>query len=223
MYRRRVRTFLEYTAVPFVFITVFMTVCLLFSLRNLMYSQFLLPLIAVICAVILGFALAARLMLATAEHKVRVHSRYTYIEIALKDVIISVYAGSLAGTVLRRIVVIPLASLKSVQIAKNGKVQVVADSAEIRDYTGNSDRLGYIFKENNLQFEEFFYRESGFTRSDSLFIPNRFMNNEEIVESILAAKERFDNLEPEKPYIFEELEFVKTRRMRELAKRIRNN
>jgi len=191
------------------------------SLHNLLHGRLLLPVITIICAVIFAFALVTRIMLEIAEHLVRVHSRYTYIEIAAKYIIISVYAGKLGKTTLRRIVVIPFEFYESAEITKKGRILVKSATEKIRDYTGNSDRLGYYFKDNELIFTEFFYNEKGFESLSELFMPQRFANNEEIIASFNAAKERFGNLPAPKPYVFEEMNHVKTRRIRELAKRIR--
>jgi len=164
-------------------------------------------------------------MLEIAEHRVRVHSKYTYVEIGLKDVIVSLYAGSFTHwgrkTVLRRLVVIPLEEFESVRVSKNEQVLVKAKSAAIRDYIANTDRLGYFFKDGDFEFREYFFRERGFNAVQQVYIPRLFTDADEIAESILAAKERFDNLPSPKPYSFEEMPFVKTRKMRSLNKRLR--
>jgi hypothetical protein len=221
MYRKRVRTFLEYTAVPAVLIAVFLTVCLLLSLRNLMHSRLLLPAVIIIGSVIFAFTLTARVMLGIAEHRVKVHSKYTYIEIGLKDVLVSEYAGRFHKTVLRRLIIIPLEAFQTAQITKKGQVLIKSKPGAIRDYTGNTDRLGYYFKDGDLVFKEFFYSQRGFDRHSQVLIPHRFNNYREIVSNIYAAKARFESLPAPKPFVHEEMSFVKTRKIREIAKRIR--
>lgn len=232
IYRNRVRTFLEYAAVPVVFLAVFMSVCLLLSLRNLMTGGLLVPVLTGICTVLFVFTLLARILIGIAEFRVRVHSKYTYIEIAKREIIVSVYAGTVPGfgtkTLLRRVVVIPFRGLVDVQMSKSGKILLkMSENAEkselIRDYTGNSDRLGYCFKDDKFSFTEFFYNERGYKSLREVFIPPRFVNNEDIINSILEAKSRFNELPSEKIHVFEEMSFVKTRRIRKLAKEIRKN
>ncbi|MCL2070742.1 MAG: hypothetical protein FWH07_00715 [Oscillospiraceae bacterium] len=226
MYRKRVRTFLEYTAVPIVLISVFLTLCLLLSLRNLMQSQLLLPAARIILAVIFVFALIVRIMLEVAEHKVRVHSKYTYAEIGLKDVIISLYAGSYVHrggqTVLRRLIVIPLDKLEAANVTKKEQILITAKPSAIRDYIGNTDRLGYYFKDGNLKFKEFYFEECGFKSEEQFLVPRLFENAEEIVSSVFAAKERMGHLPPSKPYVFEEMSFVKARKARDKSKKMKD-
>ena len=225
IYRKKVRTFLEYTAVPVVSVVVFLAVCLLLSFRNLIHSQLLVPAVLIVCAVIFAFALATRIMLQIAEHRVRVHSKYTYIEMGMKDVIVSLYAGSFVHwgrvTVLRRLLLIPLDGFESAEVDGNGRVLVRTKTAVIRHYIGNTDRLGYYFKDGTFQFKEFYYQESGFTALERAVIPGQFGEPQAIVDSIYAAVERYENLPPPAPYVFEEMPFVKTRKIREKTKLIR--
>ncbi|MCL2037213.1 MAG: hypothetical protein FWG83_07530 [Oscillospiraceae bacterium] len=225
IYRKKVRTFLEYTAVPVVVIAVFMTVCLLLSLRNLMNGRILFPAVASIGGVLFAFALITRVMLEIAEHRVRVHSKYTYVEVALKYVIVSLYGGSYfhkrKRVVFRRIFVIPYSQLISAQTVKD-KIRIRAEEGAIREYNGNSDRLGYYFKDGEIIFREFLYNERGFSLKSEILIPKRFSDNDEIVESVLVAKERFGLLPTPKSYVFEEMAFVKTKKMRDLSKKIRD-
>jgi hypothetical protein len=224
-YRKRLRTFLEYTALPVVLIVVLLTVCMLLSIRNLMNSGLFIPAVQIISAVIFVFTLITRIMLEVSEHRIRNHSKYTYVEIGLRDIIVSLYAGSYTHwndkTVLRRLLVIPLSELESAT-ATEGKRGKILIKGKIRDYTGNSARLGYHFKDGTLFFNEFFYQETGFCALEEVFIPRRFRNAKKIVKSINFAKKRFDSLPPSKPYIFKEMAFVKNRKWFEKENRKRN-
>ena len=226
MYKKRVRVFLEYVVIPVVIIVVFLTVCLLLSLRNLMHGGLLIPAVEVIVLVVFVAALAARVVIGVAEHKIRVNSRYTYIEIGLKDVIISLYDGCYTSgqddVVIRKMIVVPLGSIQSLEAVKNGKLRISTDGAMIRVYAGNTDRLGYYFKDGTLVFKEFFYQESGFEAVERVIVPRRFENVDEIIDSVVSAKERFHALPTAQPYVFEEMPHVKTRKIRELVKKMRN-
>jgi hypothetical protein len=191
-----------------------------------MDGGFLLPAVKAIGGVIFAFTLIVRIMFEITERCVRAHSRYTYVEIGLKDIIVSLYAGSFTHrretTTLRRMFVIPLEEFEAAEIVKDGKVRVTAKTAAIREYVGNSDRLGYYFVEGTLHHTENYYQCWGFTATNEMFIPQKFENKIEIIKSIYSAKERFDNLPPPKPYVFKEMAFIKTRKMREIQKRMRD-
>ena len=226
IYRKRVRTFLEYTVVPVVFAAVFFTVCLFLSFNNLMNNGLMLPAAVIIAGVLLVFALIVRIMLEIAENQVRTHSKYTYIEIGLKEVVVSLYAGSFTNfgekTVLRKIFVIPLSDFHSAEVTNSEKIRI---KGRIRSYTGNSDRLGYKFKDGNFEFSEFFYQnqfETGFCVLEQAFIPRRFLNAENIAKSINFAKKRYDSLPPEKPYVFKELPHIRAKKFQERNPRQRN-
>jgi len=226
MYRKRVRTFLEYIVAPVVLIAIFLTVCLLLSLRNLMHSRLLIPAGEIICGVIFVFALISRIMIEVAERKIYAHSKYTYLEIGLKDVVVSLYAGGFTHfgekTVLRRLFVIPLNKIEFAEICKGERLIIKTDEPCVREYIGNSDRLGYYFKDGVLTFKEFFFEESGFSLSQQAVVPHRFGDAEEIADSIIAAKERFGDLPPPKPYVFKEMPHVKLKKMRERTRKMKD-
>ncbi|MCL1832167.1 MAG: hypothetical protein FWG45_04550 [Oscillospiraceae bacterium] len=227
IYRRKIRRFFEYTAAPAVFVVVFLTLCLLLSFRNLMNSGILLPAAAIIGGVVLLFAIIVRVMLEVSEHFIRTHSKYTYVEIGLKDVIVSVYAGRYPEgrerIVLRELFIIPLnvfVSAQAVGTQRKGR-SIIIKAQGIRAYVGKSSRLGYTFKEGELIFKEFFYNEAGYKRLDKMFIPRQFENIDEIIRSIYAAKENFDNLPPAPEYVFKESAYVIARKKRDKDRRLR--
>ena len=224
MYRRKVRTFLEYTAAPVAFIAVFLTVCLLLSLHNLMNSGLIVPAVVIIGIVIFLFALVTRIMISVSEHLIKVHSRYTYIEIGLKDVIVSLYAGSFIHfgkkTTLRKLFVIPLDEFLTAEVC-SGRKGLVLIKGKIRAYTGNTDRLGYYYKDGNLHFKEFYYQVSGFSELLEMVVPHRFADAYDVVETLIHAKERFDNLPAPRAYIFEEMSHVKEKRIQKRVRRAR--
>ncbi|MCL2754268.1 MAG: hypothetical protein FWD35_00925 [Oscillospiraceae bacterium] len=229
MYRNRVRTFFEYTAAPAVFIAIFLTLCLILSLGNLLGSGLLISALIIIASVVFAFALITRILLEVSEHAVRVHSKYTYIEIGLKDVIVSTYAGSFMQNgqrvVLRELVVMPLSTFKSAEVVGFGTYRTLrfrTEAQAVRRYIGNSERLGYLFREGTFEFKEFFYQERGFTSNDTFIAPRCFgkiKDLEAIVTAVYAAKALFEKISPPEPYVFKEAEFVKKRR--ELQKELK--
>lgn len=218
IYRKRVRVFFEYIALPVAVISVFLTVCLMLSLRNLTHSGLLLPAAGMIGTVIFVFALAARIIVGISENRISVHSKYTYVEIGLKDVIVSLYAGSYTHfgkeTVLRKMFVIPLAKIETAEVTKKKQLLIKTEPPSIRSYLGNSDRLGYYFKDGTFCFKEFFYQESGFETLGQIVIPRKFEDMEEIANAILLAKERCGSLPPPKPYVFREMPHIKRKKAR---------
>jgi len=169
----------------------FVTVWL--SLGNLIKSELIAPVIAVIVSILFAFSLAARILLEITERAVRNNARYTYIEISRGEVIVSLYDGgyTLYGerTVIRRLYIIPLESFESATAEKSGKITVKA--ANIREYAGDSKRLGYYFVEGFLEMAEYFYEIKGFSEKSEAVIPAKFGDPKRIVREINAAKARF--------------------------------
>jgi len=218
MYRRRLKHFIEYTAPPLFFIAVILTITLLLSFRNLIHQEILLHAVIIVCASIFAFTLLIRIILEVAARKTAVHARYTYIEIGLKDIIISLYAGSFAHfgerTVLRTLYVIPLKEFEEAGIVNRKKLII---KGNIKEYTGNDQRLGYFFKDGTFEFKEAYYESQGFKEFNELVLPALFGRVEtlkQIIDSFNAAKARFNALPPPKPYVFREMEFVKIRKIR---------
>ncbi|MDR0198034.1 MAG: hypothetical protein LBI36_07460 [Oscillospiraceae bacterium] len=232
-YRKNLRNFIEFAVPPVFLAVVLFSVCLLLSFRNFMQGGLLFPAVAAVCGVLFAVSLAVRLLMEITERVVAARARYTYLEIGMRDIIISVYAGSFTvmgeKTVNRRLVIVPLSELRSVEIAGKrarkrgrGRVLVKAKNAAIREYVGNSRRLGYYFADGTLKFDEWLYEENGFRKRSVAVIPADFGGALALTRAVNLAKKRFDSLPPEKPYVFREAAFVRERKIREKLKSNRN-
>jgi len=195
MYKRKAGTIIWYTAPPVFLAAVISGVCIWISYENLARSGLLIRAVITVCAVLFVFSVFARVLSELAETAARNDARYTYAEIGLYDVIISVYAGSYTmygeKTVLRRLFVIPLSGLESVGADKKHKITV--KGGKIREYAGNTRRLGYYFKNGVLKFKEPYYEENGFALITEAVIPARFGNPEKLIKRINAAKKNLKN------------------------------
>jgi len=229
MYERRVRGFFETVMLPVGISSVILMICLLLSFRNLIHREMLVPAAITVCALIFVFALVAWVLLGAAARLTAVHSRYTYIEIGLRDVIVSSYAGQYVHfgerVVFRDLFIIPLDMLEEVgEVSVRGrkKIQFVGKSDAFRGYNGNSQRLGYIFVDGVLKFTEPYYELGGGVKCDRVVIPSRFGNVSRLVKSIDDAKKRLAELPPDKPYVFREMPDVREKRIRENINKLRN-
>ncbi|MDR0223366.1 MAG: hypothetical protein LBI38_07550 [Oscillospiraceae bacterium] len=228
-YRKRARLFFEFVVPPVFLVAIISSVCLLLGFRNFMHGGLLLPSAAAVCGAVFAVLFAARVLLEITERAVAARARYSYLEIGLKDVVISLYAGSFTvkgeKIVNRRLIVVPLSEFQSAEFAGKrakkrgkGKIRVKTKTAAIREYTGNSRRLGYFFKDGTLKFDEWFYEEQGYRERRETAIPAVFGNAGAIMRSVSSAKKRFDSAPPPKPYEFREAPFVKERKIREKLK-----
>lgn len=185
--------FLSFCAPPVFLGAVICGVSVWLSYGNLVHSGLLAPVIAVIVSILFAFALMARILLEITETAVENNARNTYVEISLDEVIVSLYGGSYTmygeKTVIRRLYIIPLGGFLSASVIKNGKILVKAES--LREYAGNSKRLGYFFVNGSFMFTEIFYEMRGFTERSEAVIPAKFGDSERVVREINAAKARF--------------------------------
>jgi len=214
MYRRKAATLFGFIAPPIFLAAVIAGVCLWVCCGNLAHAGFLAPVLTAVTALLFAAAVFARVLLEITERKTADNARYTYVEIGLKDVIISVYAGSYTmygeRTVIRRLYVMPFKGFRSAVPGEDGRVIVKADT--IRSYAGNSKRLGYRFVNGEFRFSEPYYELAGFSEIKELAIPNLFGAAKRLVREINAANTRFRELPPEKPYTFRESPLFKPKR-----------
>ena len=149
-------------------------------------------------------------------------SRYTFIDIQPRYIILSLYAGDYNGILqktdkaatLRKLYVCPLENLREVKINKHGKVVLTADDGAIRPYEGCSDRLSYYFVAGKLKMSEWWHNESGFKKLSKMTVPSCFMPPMPMFKTFVRAKHMCDDIPPEKPYKFEEMPFVRMKKLR---------
>ncbi len=166
---------------------------------------------AIICGAILLGMLVCFGAAMISERMISRRSRYTYVDIQLKTVIYSSYAGEyrVAGekTVIRDIYCIPFKSVTGAEVAKNGKDVVL--TGKIRHYCMNSDNLGYHVKDGEILFDRELLNESGFECLETLRIPAVFGNPQRLCRAINEGRARFEEIPAPKPYVFKEADFIR--------------
>ena len=224
IYKSRAKNLLVSVSVPVIPIAAALMVYVSLALCGIFTDRYIGIASVILAVAAVAFAVICVIVCAVTKRRIGLHSKYTYAEIGEKDIIISLYAGQFRSgkkrTMLRRLIVVPLAELETVRVLKSGKILAVAKSAAIRDYVSGSERLGYYFVDGTLNFSEFYFTEKGFAELQRVTVP-RLFESELLVEAIWAAKERFDAVPPPKPYVFEEMPHVKLRKMRERVRRMR--
>jgi len=154
------------------------------------------------------------------ERAVKRGARFTFIEVFGNTLTFSRYAGaylSLDGLVLyRRLYILPLASLKAIGYdEKRGTIFIETDGEKIREYSDRSERLNYRFVEGNVEFESWWYNESGFTTRSELKIPPLFSDPQVLCARIASAKRAVENLPAPRAYVHKEPEFIKRKKAQE--------
>lgn len=167
--------------------------------------------LAVICATILAGMLFCLITEEAYGKRIRRRSRYTYLDLQLRGMVYSAYAGEyrVAGEriIVRDVYYIPYASLTAVETER----RAVVLTGELRHYCMNSENLGYHIKNGDFEFDHPYLNMAGFAREERLRIPDVFGSAERAADSIQAAKRRFDALPAPKPYVFREADFIRRR------------
>ncbi len=188
-------------------------IVLIFNFLTARNYQVIFYMIAVICITILAGMLICFFTEMLLSRKIRRCSRYTYVDIQLKTLIYSAYAGeySISGerVVIRDIYYIPFAALSKAEISKNGRNIVV--TGKMRHYCMNSHNLGYHVVDGEVQFDRALLNESSFETIETLRIPAVFGNPSKLCGAIEEAKERFEEIPAPKPYVFKEADFIRRR------------
>jgi len=147
------------------------------------------------------------------EKKVRMHSRYTFADIQLKFAVLSIYGGiyNIDGenAVWRTIYYIPFSDFVSAQPSANGRKIIV--NGRIREYSSDSDHLGYHIRNGSIEFDRMWFEHSGFTELSAAEFPAMFGDPRKLCDALNEAKKRFDELPKPKPYVFREAEHIRRR------------
>ncbi len=165
-----------------------------------------------------GLAVCAAALL-NAEHKVRMHSRYTYADIQLKFAVLSRYDGiyNIDGerAVWRVLCYIPFADFVSAEPSPNGKKIVI--TGRIREYAMDSDFLGYHVRSGAIEFDRPSLEQRSFTELSVLEFPAAFGDPRRLCDALNEAKKRFDELPKPKKHVFHESEAARRRHAQRLA------
>ena len=169
--------------------------------------------LTVTCAVIPLGMLISLLASELFRHKIRRGSRYTYVDIQLKTVIFSAYAGEyrVSGEkiIVRDIYYMPFSDISDISVGKNGKGVIL--SGNFRHYCMNSDNLGYHVKDGEVIFDRPLLSEACFENVSSVHIPDVFGKPETLCKALKEGREQFDEIPAPKPYVFKEADFIRRR------------
>ena len=186
----------------------------LFNMKRISEPQFVLPL-----ALMSAGAVAAGMVLCWIYYELAVHyekrsAKYTYFDISCKTAVFSRYAGEYTSggrrIVIRKLYVIPLKNYGNAYLDEKRRHLVLV--GEIRCYKGDSDALGYHFRDGELVFNKWWNDETNYTTVNMLKLPMDFERPGRIAKALHEAKEEFDAIPEKKPYVFREADIVKKRR-----------
>ncbi|MCM1334084.1 MAG: hypothetical protein NC084_08130 [Bacteroides sp.] len=169
----------------------------------------ILRMLAVIAAAVL-FGLSFCLIAKEAFGRyIRRRSRYTYLDLRLRGMVYSSYAGEyrVGGEriIVRDVYYLPYAALTAVETER----RTVVITGELRHYCMNSDNLGYHLRNGDFEFDRPYLNMAGYIKEDRLKIPDVFGSAKRAADAINAAKKRFDALPAPKPYVFREADFIR--------------
>lgn len=166
-------------------------------------------------AVIGGTLLAGMLFCFAAgaafDRQIRRRSRYTYLDLQLRGMIYSAYAGEyrVGGErmIIRDIYYIPFRSLEGVGTEK----RTVVLTGRFFHYCMNSASLGYHVRNGDFEFDHPYLNIGGYAVEERVRIPDVFGSARRAADSISGAKRRFDALPAPKPYVFREADYIRRR------------
>lgn len=135
----------------------------------------------------------------------RRHSRYTFLDIIPRGVILSEYAGEFTRygerTILRRLYYIPFDKLESVSRNPKEAPHNIKFKGEIREYLHETDRLGYHINDDGYpEFDTVILNMSYFKLIPEVTVKNRLGNTARIEKSVLYYWEEFKNMPEKRPF-----------------------
>lgn len=164
-------------------------ISLFFDFRQLYDNSFTLTRLLIIAGCVIIWMVLSFVIYAISKAKVRRQSRFTYFEIQQNNAVLSRYAGSIKNygkrTFIRQLYVIPFDKVSIT--AKNGNIIFKGD---IRRYEGDSEYLGYHIKRGELEFDNWWYNNNGFTQVKSVVLPQNFDKQKFILRCCKAAQNR---------------------------------
>ncbi len=147
------------------------------------------------------------------QKKIMRGSRYTYLDIQEKAVVLSVYGGEYGGAngkvIVRDLYYIPFETLKGIEEEKNGRGVVL--TGKIRRYGMNSDFLGYHINDGDVVFDRQWLNIGGFSQLDTVKIPFVFGSNKRVYKSVVEGYKKFLEIPKKTPYVFKEADFIRRR------------
>ncbi len=211
-YEKRASVVLVLTVTPLVQCCIIVILTLMFNFRRLDQVSLLVPLLIICGASILLGMLAAWITIELKTRAVKRNARYTYLDVQLKAFIFSRYDGEFfcgdQKIINRQLYIVPFEDFEK---AETDEKNALVISGKIRFYKGISHRMGYHIRDGKVDFDNWWYNLTGWEEIPQLRIENVFENPKEIAETLAAAKKRFTEIPPPKPYVFREADFIRRR------------
>ena len=210
-YEKRAAVVLTLSITPLVQCCIIVILTLMFNFRRLDQVTLLVPLLITCCSCILLGMIIAWVTLELKTRAVKRNARYTYLDIQLKAFVFSRYDGEFSfdgeRVINRRLYTVDFEDFESARTEENALVI----RGKIHYYKGMSHRMGYHIKDGKIDFDNWWYNLTGWEEITELRIENVFEKPALIAESLAAAKKRFDEIPPPKPYVFKEADFIRRR------------
>ncbi len=169
--------------------------------------------LSVICGALLAGLLFCLVTAAVCGRKIRLNSRYTYLDIQLQGLVYSAYAGQyrVAGEriVVRDLYYLPFRALSAVSAEADGKTILL--TGKLRHYCMDSDNLGYHVRGGDFEFDRPYLNIGGFSEEERLRLPPVFGSTGRVLDSVNAAKKRWSELPAPKPHVFREADYIRLR------------
>ena len=213
-YRTRFRYAAAITVTPLAELAMMSVWTLLFNMKRAADPSFALPLALITAGCVLAGMILCWIYYELAAYYEKRASRYTYFDIGQKTAVYSRYAGEYRHrgkrVVMRRLYVIPMKNYGSAYLDEKRRHLIL--TGEIRCYYGESDGLGYHFKDGELVFNEWWNDETNYTVTRMLKLPMDFEKPGKIAAALYEAKTAFDAIPEKKPYVFREADIVRKRK-----------
>lgn len=152
-----------------------------FSVNPIAYYTY----IFTVMTAITGFSFISVLTGSIIEsYKLKYHSQYTYADIVGETLIVSVfqqvYIFSEKPIIYKKLYIINLKDIEDIYYSKKNLVVI----SPTRMFYERADWLTYSVKENNIEFDRWWYNKNGAKLVNGVKIPDMFMNMERIARTI---------------------------------------
>lgn len=190
--------------------TFFVLILNFFTARD---DRLILRMLMIISVLILSGLFISFITAQLSHRKIRRNSRFTYIDIQEKAVILSLYGGEYRTggerVIVRELYLMPFEEIKSIASEKNGQSIIV--SGNFRHYSMNSENLGYHIKDGEVVFDRQWLNIGGFEKVGTVRIPHLFGNPKRVSASLTEGKKHYLEIPKPKPYVFKEADFIRRR------------
>lgn len=192
IYKKRCRFWLILINAPLAMVGILGILVLLMNFRLLSDESYVFSVLMLVLGVVFTGMNISWLIYEITCYFVRRQGRYTFVDIGIKEIVFSQYAGQYhhlgAKITRRRLYVIPLESVDKICYKPNKK-QVSIDG-KFKLYQMDSRRLGYHIKKGKVDFDNWWLMENSFAEIHNITFPKLFSRPKYLAKCILVAKKR---------------------------------